>query len=132
MERNKWLTARAKGSHTVEAALIMPMVIGIILFVFYLCIYAYDRVVIHYAVISVLYEDTYRPEDNMEEIMPQEIRDKISSNSIYDWDIQVDVTSNLYDTEVELVGRMPVTNGLLNRLTDTELFSVQVKYTRRR
>ncbi len=41
-----------KGSFTIEAALIIPMILGVIVLFIYLSMYAHDRCVLEYAAVS--------------------------------------------------------------------------------
>lgn len=126
-----YLWNKKKGSYTVEAAIIIPAVIGVILFVLYICIYSYDRIAIHHAVLAELYSDMENmSEDDKREYLTESISGKIRNNTIADWEIEIHIEIYEDVTIVDLNGHMGNNQSLLASLVNTDYMGVKIHYSK--
>ena len=95
IERSKKVLCRkAAGSFTVEAALIMPLILGIIVMFLYAAMFCHDRGAIEY-VTRIACERAVYEEGQMGEAAEEYIRQYLSERLICKWDISV----NAYETD---------------------------------
>ena len=90
MDCRRSLTKK-QGSFTVEAALIMPVILGIIVLLIYIACFLFDRCTIEYAVrtacmMGVYEEGRYSAEQHIDSILPPKL--------ILDWDTQAQVSED--------------------------------------
>ncbi len=78
---------KAKGSFTVEAALIMPVILGVIVLSVYISMFSYDRCVIEYVCQSVCAEAAFdlSGEEDIKEEITSGLRDRLAGS----WDIEI-------------------------------------------
>lgn len=79
---------RYKGSFTVEAALIMPMILGIIVLFVYIAMFAHDRCALEYICQGACAMAVYEPEC---ETAARNAASELSDRLILDWDTDIDV-----------------------------------------
>ena len=93
---------RYKGSLTVEAALIMPAILGIIVLFLYTAMFAHDECAAGYACQTVCAGAVY--EDEKESLVEDSIRSSLSQNMILDHDmtITVDFDESCITARVEI------------------------------
>lgn len=78
---------KAKGSFTVEAALTMPVILGVIVLSVYISMFAYDRCVIEYVCQTVCADAAFDlpGEEDIEEEVRSRLCDRLAGN----WDIEI-------------------------------------------
>ncbi|MBR6159239.1 MAG: pilus assembly protein [Lachnospiraceae bacterium] len=84
--------AREKGSFTVEAALIMPVILGIIVLFINAAMVFYDRCIMEYACQTACARTVYGAASGAE--AEEYIREELSENLVKNWDIHVEATDN--------------------------------------
>lgn len=94
---------KKQGSFTVEAALIMPVILGVIVLFIYIACFLFDRCTIEYAVrmscMMGVYEEGGRSaEEHIDSILSQKL--------LLDWDTQAEVTED-DDTLTVTVSAVP-------------------------
>ena len=78
---------KVKGSFTVEAALIMPVILGVIVLSVYISMFAYDRCVIEYVCQTVCADAAFDlPGD---EDIEEEVRGRLCDRLAGNWDIEI-------------------------------------------
>ena len=87
MDCRRSLTKK-QGSFTVEAALIMPVILGVIVLLIYIACFLFDRCTIEYAVrtacmMGVYEEGRYSVEQHIDSVL--------SPKLILDWDTQAEI-----------------------------------------
>ena len=103
-------TLKERGSFTVEAALITPLVLGVIVLFIYIALYAYDRCAMEYVCQMACSQAVYSgdgAETAVSEYMDQNLYGKLAGN----WDAAVTV---LEDDETVTV-RVEATTQLFSR-----------------
>lgn len=81
---------RYKGSFTVEAALIMPMILGVIVLFIYIAMFAHDRCALEYICQSACAGAVYEPECSKAAHRTADLR--LENALILEWDTEVEVT----------------------------------------
>lgn len=90
---------KEKGSFTVEAALIMPVILGITVLFIYAAMYARDRCILEYAALSGAMNAVSGNEETEE--LAEEYAGKVLSEELLGkWDTNISVYSDEYSTEV--------------------------------
>lgn len=129
----KHMRIRKRGSYTVEAAITIPIVIGVILFVLYICIFSYDRVVIHHAIVSELYKDVEEEEDAIiSEQITESVSNKIRNNVIANWEVEVNTEIDTTSIVVSVNAYMNHSQGLISMLIDNKMMSIRLRYSKYR
>ena len=134
--------ASCEGSYTVEAALVMPFVLGVILLVLYLAIYTHDKVVMEYAILKVCafckeYINSEKSDGlnginssggiSWLEAYSEEIMDaEIERGTIGRWEKQVNISIEEGSLKVNIEGRMGNSQGLLNNILSGRIFVVNI------
>ena len=99
---------RTEGSFTVEAALIMPIILGIIVLFIYIAMYSYDRCVIEYVcqkTCILLAAGDLGDEAEAGAYAEGELRSRLAGN----WETDIRVYSDESGTEAEIEAYSPVT-----------------------
>ncbi len=78
---------RFKGSYTVEAALIMPLVLGIIVLFLYAAMFAHDRCAMEYICQSAVIRGVY--EDDPDETAAEYAGVKLASDLLLNWNTDI-------------------------------------------
>ena len=109
---NVVLCRKAAGSFTVEAALIMPVILGIIVMFLYAAMFCHDRGAIEY-VIRIACERAVYEEDQTGEAAEEYTRHYLSERLICKWDISV----NSYETDDSVVVSVQASTPLFGGTT---------------
>ena len=106
---DKGLVLKERGSFTVEAALIMPLILGVIVLFIYIAMFCHDRCVIEYACLTASANAVYDtdPKSSAIHVSDQNLRRFL----ILDWDTVIN--SDLNDET--LTTRIEATCPLINR-----------------
>ena len=86
------IAAKKKGSFTVEAALIMPVILGITVLFIKAALLCYDRCIMEYICRTACIHAVYEKEP--EEAAGEFITGRLSEELVLDWDITVDTGSD--------------------------------------
>ncbi len=103
------LYIRKRGSFTVEAALIMPMILGVIVLFIYIAMFAHDRCVLEYACQTASARAAYDrsdPEEEAERIMELNTR----SSLILNWDMDMHASADETVVTAYIEATPPVLN----------------------
>lgn len=92
---------RYKGSFTVEAALIMPVILGVIVLFIYLGMFAHDRCTIRYVCQMAAVDAVYEKGDQ-EAFVKDTVRYELENRLILDWDVKTQVISDESDIYVSV------------------------------
>ena len=113
---------RYKGSFTVEAALIMPVVLGVIVLFLYMAMFLHDRCVVQYACQQTALEAVYE-EDGFEAFAKDFADNAISGKLILDWDYTADISSDDGSVSVKISAR-PQKPLFFKVLTESAQFDI--------
>lgn len=78
---------KRKGSFTVEAALIMPVILGVIVLFIYVAMYCYDRCVIEYVCQSVCADAAF--DESIAADVEGSVNEKLSRMLAGNWDTKI-------------------------------------------
>ena len=103
---------RLKGSFTVEAALIMPLILGVTVLFIYIAMFCYDRCAIEYVCRIACAEAVYSPDGKS--AAEEYIKDNLTNKLICRWDTEATVYSDSDIVTVEVRAQ----TGVFNRTFD--------------
>lgn len=119
------------GSYTVEVSLIMPIILGVIILILYVCIYLHDKAVIEYVCLNECLKMSQ--ENNVSPLLHNDISEtidnQIARGTIADWRTNVNI--GITDTEIVIVvdSVMGHSQGLVDNLVTENVFSCHVENT---
>ncbi len=120
---------RRKGSFTVEAALIMPVILGFIVLFLYLAMFLHDRCIIRYVCQEAALEAVYG--DGGAGISAESyVCDEIEKKLIMDWDHEVHVSSDDESISVRISAR-PQKTLFSKVLTESAQFDIISVWSKR-
>lgn len=93
---------KIKGSFTVEAAFIMPVILGIIMMFIYAAIFSHDRCAIEY-VATMAAEDAVSANECSDELIERDITKRLDEILILDWDRDISVYTDENHVDVEII-----------------------------
>ena len=99
---------RCKGSFTIEAALIMPVILGIIVLFLYIAMFAHDRCAIEYICQSAA---LYGADESDPDKAAEYAHDRLNSGLILDWNTQIGAQSDEKCVILTIDGAPPVFPG---------------------
>ncbi len=118
---------RKKGSYTIEAALLMPLIIGVMIFIIYLAYYTHDRAILQKsAYIAALRGSQIRTGDQEAFAVASENADLlIQDHLLGSWTIQKQVLLDTDTVTVIYTGSMKIPGGiLLDRILKRDIWQV--------
>ena len=125
--------SKYSGSFTVEAAFVMPVVLGIILLILYLCIYTHDKAVMEYAAIKACERCCEEAKKNKDEdsgyltgLAREQIEEITDKGLIGNWDEDVKVSFEGEEIKASIYGRMGNSQGLMESILQGKIFSIRV------
>ncbi len=106
---------RKKGSYTIEAALLMPFIIGVIVFVIYAAYYTHDRAVLQKcAYIAALRGSQVRTGDQDTYGVAKENCEELLQNHLLgNWELSDSVEVDVSSVTVSYIGNMQIPGGIL-------------------
>ena len=120
---------RCKGSLTVEAALIMPVVLGVIVLFLYMAMYLHDRCAIQYVCQQAALEAVYR-EGDFEAFAGEFADNELEKKLILDWDRETYVSSDNGSISVKISAR-PQKTLFFKVLTESAQFDIISVWSKR-
>ena len=116
-----------RGSYTIEASLLMPIVLGIILLIIYLSIYIHDKAIIEYEIVNAGLNSISCDREILGETdIRNELEDNIHKHTFGRWNIDItvdeDIDGRIY---ISVEGLMGYSQGLIRRLITEKLFYVK-------
>lgn len=97
---------KAKGSFTVEAALIMPVILGVIVLSVYISMFAYDRCVIEYVCQTVCADTAFF--DRSAEDIEEDVRSRLCDRLTGSWDVEITTDHDDHFTHVTVNAQTPL------------------------
>ena len=97
---------KARGSFTVEAALIMPVILGVIVTFIYIAMYCHDRCIIEYVSTIACERAVY--EDDPEKSATEYVLSKLPNSLMCGWETDVTSYSDESGIFVEVEASTPV------------------------
>ena len=111
------LRTKAEGSFTIEAALIMPVILGVIVMFLYAAMFCHDRCVIEYVTHIACQRAAYE-EERVIETANEYIQENLPQMLILDWDTTVNTVNRDDSIDVEVRAQTPVFgSGCIHRAT---------------
>ncbi len=126
--KKKCVLSEQKGSFTVELALLMPLLIGVFLFIFFLAYYMHDRCIIEKACYAAALRGSQQSEPDHMKVVAQETLDEVIPDRLLGrWELkhQIDVTRQ--EVCVSESGNMKIREGLLVLLMGKQSFTFSAK-----
>ena len=120
---------RCKGSFTVEAALIMPVILGVIVLFLYMAMFLYDRCMIRYVWQEAALEAVYE-EGDAETFAKDLVEDGLKKNLILRWDHETHVSSDDETVSVKICVR-PQKTLFSKVLTESAQFDIISVWSKR-
>ncbi|MBO4903662.1 MAG: pilus assembly protein [Lachnospiraceae bacterium] len=119
---------RYKGSFTVEAALIMPVILGVIVLFLYLAMFLHDRCTMQYVCQEAALEAVYH-EKYMDVYAGEIIDDELEKKLIIHWDHETYVSSDDESISVKISARPQITlfSKVLTESAQFDIISVWSK-----
>lgn len=121
-----------EGSLSIEAALIMPLILGVIVLALYLAIFMHDKMVLEYSLVragSKCNDYIMGKEIDSENAIDQindVLEENINHGLIGKWNAELKTTRENDYIEMELDGRMNNSQGIFNDLINNQLFGIKV------
>ena len=97
---------KAKGSFTVEAALIMPVILGVIVLSVYISMFVYDRCVIEYVCQTVCADAAFF--DRSAEDIEEDVRSRLCDRLTGSWDVEITTDHDDHFTYVTVNAQTPL------------------------
>ena len=107
---------RYKGSFTIEAALIMPVILGVIVLFIYYSVFAHDRCALEYICETACSQSVY-DELSCEEYAEYHIRSALPKYLILDWETDISVYSDETCVYAEIAAKPPFLNRTFEHKT---------------
>jgi len=117
--RKEFLLKSHQGSFTVEAALVLPMCLGVIIMLIYMCTYIHDKAVMEY--------EAYKACILADEVEFNKASEEYSEHTIGKWTTRIDIERKEDRNSVEINGNMMNSQGILRAILEDRLFMLKVK-----
>lgn len=118
---------KERGSYTVEISFIMPMVLGIMVLVLYICMYIHDVAYMECVAIGSLDKLNYMIRDDQYEQMIYEDIVENMRGTMACWCIEVSVDSNAEEVEVEVDAVMSNHQRLFDQILFSKIFGARIR-----
>ncbi len=113
-----------KGSFTMELALLMPLLIGIILFIFFLAAYMHDRCMIEKACYAGALRGSQEKEpEHMEGAAREAFNEVLPDRLLGSWELKQQIEVTKQEVRVSGSGSMQIKEGLLVLLMGEQPFA---------
>lgn len=117
-----------KGSFTVELALLMPLIIGVFLFIFFLAYYLHDRCIIEKACyVAALRGSLETESDSIENVVRKALEEVLPKRLLGSWDLKEQIEVTNQEVRVVESGNMLMKEGFLLSLLGEQSFIFSTK-----
>lgn len=123
----KCSTQKKTGSFTVEISLVMPMVLGIIVLVLYICMYIHDVAYIESIAISALDRLNYMTSDEAYELLVYEEITENMRGTLTNWNLEVSVESQQEEVTVIIDAYMLEHHEAYERMIFSRIFGTRIR-----
>lgn len=131
MDKEKVIKRHYQGSFSVEAALIMPLTLGVIILSLYLGIFSHDKMVMEYSLIKAgsvcneyIMDEKYERE-NLKNQLEEIVEESIESSLIGKWNREFAITDGDEFLVTEISGKMNNSQGFVKELVDNNVFGLK-------